>query len=82
MILTMKKISINQNIYIKMFTTSILRCLKQKPNTCKTISPTFKCTWILLFKLPQILGPIQVLTNSLKKHDYNNLTFEFHMNKS
>jgi hypothetical protein len=32
----------------------------------------------LFFKLPQILGSIQVLASSLKKHDYNNLTFEIH----
>jgi hypothetical protein len=34
------------------------------------------------FKLPQILGPIQVLASSLKTHDYNNLAFEVHANKS
>jgi hypothetical protein len=74
MILVMKTNLINQNPYLRMFITSILRCLKIKPNTCKNISPTFKQT--------QILGPIQVLASSLKKHDYNNLTFEVHANKS
>jgi len=39
-------------------------------------------TWILFFKLPQILGPILVFVSSLKKHDYNNLTFEIYANKS
>jgi hypothetical protein len=39
-------------------------------------------TWTLFFKLPQILGPIQVLANSLKQHDYNNLAFEVYVNKS
>jgi hypothetical protein len=28
----------------------------------------------------QILGPIQVLASSSKKHDYNNSTFEVHAN--
>jgi hypothetical protein len=27
-------------------------------------------------------GPIQVLANSLKEHDYNNLAFEVYANKS
>jgi len=35
--------------------------------------------WTLFFKLPKILGPIQVLINSVKKHDYNNLIFEIHV---
>jgi hypothetical protein len=39
-------------------------------------------TWTLCFKLPQILGPIQVLASGLKKHDYNNLAFEVHVNKN
>jgi hypothetical protein len=32
--------------------------------------------------LAQILDSIQVLANSVKKHDYNNLIFEVHANKS
>jgi hypothetical protein len=28
--------------------------------------------------MSQILGPIQVLASSVKKHDYSNLTFEVH----
>ncbi len=77
MILVMKKYSINQKYYIRMFTTSILKCLKTNPNTCKNISLSFKYL-NFTFKLPQILGPIQVLANNLKKHDYNNLAFEVH----
>jgi hypothetical protein len=42
MILIMKINSINQKNYIRMFTTSILKSLKKKPNTCKNISPTQK----------------------------------------
>jgi len=58
-----------------MFTTSILKCLKKKPNTCKNV-------WTLFFKLSQSLGPIQVLASSLKKHDCKNLAFEVHANKN
>jgi hypothetical protein len=81
LILDMKTNSINQKNYIKMFTTSILRCLKKKPNTCKNISCIFKYL-NFIFKLPQILNPIQVFATSFKKHDYNNLAFEVHANKS
>jgi hypothetical protein len=54
---------------------------KKKPNTCKNISPTFEYL-NFIFKLPQILSLIQVLASSLKNHDYNNLAFEVHENKS
>jgi hypothetical protein len=64
----MKTNSINPKNYLRIFTTSILRRLKIKPNTCKNISP--------ILKQSQILGPIQILASSLKKHDYNNLAFE------
>ncbi len=65
-------------IYIGMFTTSILTCMK-KANTCKNISPT--CKYLsFIFKLPQMLSP-NVLASSVKQHDYNNLTFEVHANK-
>jgi hypothetical protein len=42
----------------------------------------FSSAWALFFKLSQILGPIQVLASIFKKHDYNNLIFEVHANKS
>jgi hypothetical protein len=44
MILIMKTNFINQKIYIKMFTTSILKCFFKKPNnlSCKNISPICK----------------------------------------
>jgi hypothetical protein len=64
-----------------MFTTSIVKCLKKKPNTCKNISPV-SSTWNLFFKLSQILGLIEVFASSLKKRDYNNLVFEVHANKN
>jgi hypothetical protein len=80
-----------------MFTTLILRYIKKKPNTCENISPTFKylkfifqtttnfrsnsSTWNLFFKLPQIVGLIQIFASSLNTHDYNNLIFEVHANK-
>jgi hypothetical protein len=55
--------------------------LEKKSNTYKNISPIFKYLKFI-FKLPQILGLIQVLASSLKKHDYNNLAFEVCVNKS
>jgi hypothetical protein len=58
-----------------MLTKSILRCLKKNQIIAKTFH-LLSSTWTLFFKLSQILGPIQVLASSLKKHDYNNLTFE------
>jgi hypothetical protein len=61
MILVMKRKSINQNIYNKIFTTLILKCLKNKT---KYLQKTFTY--------------FQVFSSNLKKHDYNNLTFEFH----
>jgi hypothetical protein len=55
--------------------------LEKKPNTCKNISPIFKYL-NFIFKLPHILGLIQVFASSLKKHDYNNLAFEVHASKN
>jgi hypothetical protein len=81
MILVMKKSSINQKIYIKMFTTSILKCLKKNKKLAK-IFHLLSSTWTLFFKLSQTLGLIQVLASSLKSHDYNNIAFEVHANKS
>jgi hypothetical protein len=54
--------------------------LEKKPNIWKNISPSFKYL-NFIFQSVTILGPIQVLANNLKKHDYNNLTFEVHANK-
>jgi hypothetical protein len=65
-----------------MFTTSILRCLgKKHPNICKNISPIFKYL-NFIFQTTTNLDPIQILTSTLENHDYNNLTFEVHANKS
>jgi hypothetical protein len=64
-----------------MFTTSILRCLRKNQILAKTFH-VFSSIWTLFFKLSQILGPIQVPAIALKKHDYNNLIFEIHANKS
>jgi hypothetical protein len=72
----MKTNPINQKNNVRMFITSILKCLKKN-----YISPTFKYL-NFIFKLPQILGPIQIFANTLKIHDYNNLVFEIHANKS
>jgi hypothetical protein len=67
----MKRNSIDKNNIIKMFTMSILRTRKKK-TTCKKTS----C------KLSKIKGPIQVLANTLEKHNYINLTFETNANNS
>jgi hypothetical protein len=53
----------------------------KKKNTCKNITPTFKNLNFFL-KFPQILGLIQVIESSLRKHDYNNLALEVHANKN
>jgi MFS-type transporter involved in bile tolerance (Atg22 family) len=66
---------------MKMFTTSILKCL-QKNQILVKIFHLLSSIWTLFFKLPQILGQIQILTSVLKKHDYDNLVFEVHANKS
>jgi hypothetical protein len=68
----MKRNSIDKNNIIKMFTMSILRTRKKKTTTCK--KP--------LCKLSKIKGPIQVLANTLEKHNYINLTFETNANNS
>jgi len=80
MTLVMKKNFINHKIYIGMF-ISIVSCMKKKPYTCKNISPTFK-RFIFIFQSSQILGPIQVLVNSVKIYDYNNIAFEVYANKN
>jgi hypothetical protein len=81
MILVMKTNSINQKNNIRMFTTSILKCLKKNQILAKTFHlPSNIC--ILFFKLPQILGSIQILVSNRKIHDYNHLDFEVHANKS
>jgi hypothetical protein len=81
MILVMKTNLINTKHYIRMFTTTILRCLKKKSILAKTFH-LLSSTWTLFFELPQIWGPNQILASSVKKHDYNKLTFEVHTNKS
>jgi hypothetical protein len=63
-----------------MFTTSMF-CFKKIPNTCKNTSSTFKYL-NFIFQTTTNLGPIQVLASTLKKHDFNNLAFEVHENKS
>jgi len=64
-----------------MFTTSILRCLKKKPNTCKNISPTFKYL-NFIFQIVTNFKSNSSTCKYSKKHDYNNLTFKVHVNKS
>jgi len=64
-----------------MFTISILKCIKENEIFAKTFQ-LLSNTWSLFFKLPQILGPIQVFASGLKTHDHKNLAFEVHANKS
>jgi len=75
MILVMKKNFNNHKIYIGMFTISIVNCMKKNHILAKTFR-LLSSSWFLFFKLSQILGPIQVLANSVKKYGYNNLAFE------
>jgi hypothetical protein len=74
-----EKNPINQNIYIIMFTTSILRCLKKNPNICKNISHTFKYLKFI-FQIATSFRSNSSIASSFLKHDYNNLTFEIHAN--
>ncbi len=66
--------------YTRMFTTSILRCLK-KSKTYKNISPIFKYL-NFIFQIVTNFRSNSVLASSLKEHDYNNLAFEIHANKN
>jgi hypothetical protein len=81
MILVMKKNFINQKIYIGISTRQYWGAWKKN----KIFGRKFhllSSTWILFFKMPQILGLFQVLASSVNKHDYKNLAFEVHANKS
>ncbi len=73
--------SINQKIILECSPHQYWGALKKNQILAKTVH-LLSSTWTLFIKLPQILGPIQVLASSLKNHDYNNLTFEVHANKS
>jgi hypothetical protein len=47
----------------KKFTTSILKCSQKKNQILTKTFHQFSSTWTLFFKLPQILGPIQIFAN-------------------
>ncbi len=64
-----------------MFTTLIFEVHEKNQILVKTCH-LLSSIWNLFLKLPQILGLIQIFASSLKTHDYNNLTFEVHANKS
>jgi len=81
MILVMKKNSINQKIYIGISPYQYWGAWKINQIFVKTFH-ILSSTWILFLKMPQILGLFQVLTSSVNKHDYKNLAFEVHANKS
>jgi len=80
MILVMKKNSINQKILLGCSSHQYWGAWKKNQTLAKTFH-LLSNTWILFFKLSQILGPILKLVSSLKIHDYNNLAFEVHANK-
>jgi hypothetical protein len=67
MILVMKKKLINQKIILECSANQYWDAWKKNQILAKTFH-LFSNTWTLFFKLPQILGPIQILASSLKKH--------------
>jgi len=77
----MKIDSINQKIILECSPHQYWGALKKNKIFAKTFH-LLSNIWTLFFKLSQILGPIQVFASSVKKHDYNNLAFEIHANKS
>ncbi len=81
MILVMKTNSINQKNILECSPHQYWGAWKNNQILAKTFH-LLSSIWALFFKLPQILGPIQGLASSLKKHGYNNLAFEVHANKS
>jgi hypothetical protein len=54
---------------------------KKKQLFAKNIH-TLTSTWNLLFKLPKIKGPIQVLASALEKHNNTDLAFETNANNN
>ncbi len=82
MIFVMKTNSINQKHYIGMFTTSILRCIKKKTKYLQKHFTYFQIFKLHFSKYHKFLGSIQIFASSVKKHEYNNLAFEIHANKS
>ncbi len=81
MILVMRKYILTKNIILEFSAYQYWIAWKKNQIFAKTFH-LLSSTWILFFKLSQILGPIQVLANSVKKYDYNNLTFEVHAKNS
>jgi hypothetical protein len=73
--------SINQKIILECSPHQYWGALEKNQIFAKTFH-LLSNIWTLFFKLSQILGPIQVFASSAKKHDYNNLAFEIHANKS
>ncbi len=81
MVLVMKTNLINKKIKLECSPHQYSNAWKRNQIFAKTFH-LLSSTWTLFFKLPQILVPIQVLATRFKKHDYNNLAFEVHANKS
>jgi len=76
----MKTNFINQKNYIKIFTTSILKCLKK--NQIFTKYFTYFKYFNFIFQNTINFKFNSNTCNSFLRNDYNNLTFKFHVNKS
>jgi hypothetical protein len=81
MILVMKKNTVNQKIYIGISPYQYWGAWKKNQIFVRKFH-LLSSTWFLFFKMPQILGLFQILASNVNKHDYKNLTFEVHENKS
>jgi hypothetical protein len=81
MILIMKTNSMNQKTILECSPHQNWGAWRKNQILIKTFH-LLSIIWTVFFKLPQILGPIQVLASSFKKHDYNSLYFEVHANNS
>jgi hypothetical protein len=81
MILVMKTKSINQKKTLECSQHQYWGAWKKIQILAK-IFHQLSNIWTLFFKVPQILGPIQIFASRLRKHDYSNLAFEVHANKN
>jgi hypothetical protein len=77
MVLVMKNMYINQNIYGNVQHVNI-EVHAKKPNLCKNISPIFE----YLNFICQTITNFRSNSSSVKKDYYNNLAFEVHANNN
>jgi hypothetical protein len=81
MILAMKTSLINKTDYIRVFSTLILRCSKEKTRFAKEFQ-ILSSTWKLLVKLLKMGRSNSSTCKYFKKNDIMNLMFEFKDNIS